>query len=74
LARKACEHHGVISKDLASARQALMLAEDFADIHCDRWVFRYYNLLALNTSSIPKQLGSDKEFVRKWSGFSTSCH
>ena len=36
LTRKACEHHGVISKDLASARQALVLAEEFADIHCDR--------------------------------------
>jgi hypothetical protein len=64
----------VISKDKAPARKALVLAEELADIHCDRWVFRYYNLLALNSSSIPEQLGSDKRVVRKMSGFSTSCH
>jgi hypothetical protein len=72
--RKACEHDGVISKDVASAWQALVLAEDFADMHFDQRVFRYHNLLALDTSFIRGQLCSDKEFVRKWSGFSTSCH
>jgi hypothetical protein len=39
--REACEHHGLISKDMASAWQALVLAEDFADMHmhCDQRVF-----------------------------------